>query len=258
VASVTYRPGYDKSDATARWTGRLTELAAAGRVPGAVLGIWADGQLTLAAAGVLSTATGVPVTTDSVFQIGSITKPWGFVLLGRIIEMLDARVWDESLRQRLVGPLGLASTVTLPEEAILHRAAVGHREHPGELDPVSAWMLARALGPAGLITASAADVLAFARVQLDGGVGGAGVRVLSADSVAAMRQPQARIPAAGHAADWVGLPWRLRQWGDRQLFGHDGSTIGQTAYLQIEPDSGVAVCLLTNAADSQTLYQALY
>jgi hypothetical protein len=29
-----------KSDATARWTGRLTELAAAGRVPGAVLGIW--------------------------------------------------------------------------------------------------------------------------------------------------------------------------------------------------------------------------
>jgi CubicO group peptidase (beta-lactamase class C family) len=337
-----------KSDATARWTGRLTELAAAGRVPGAVLGIWADGQLTLAAAGVLSTATGVPVTTDSVFQIGSITKPWtatmimqlveegklsldttiaqvlpglkvgvtdvsqsvtirqllthtsgidgdiftdtgrgddcierymavladaelayppgaaysysnsGFVLLGRIIEVLDGRVWDESLRQRLVGPLGLASTVTLPEEAILHRAAVGHREHPSELDPVSAWMLARALGPAGLITASAADVLTFARVQLDGGVGGAGVRVLSADSVAAMRQPQARIPAAGHAADWVGLPWRLRQWGDRQLFGHDGSTIGQTAYLRIEPDSGVTVCLLTNAADSQTLYHALF
>ncbi|HUD39438.1 MAG TPA: serine hydrolase domain-containing protein [Streptosporangiaceae bacterium] len=337
-----------KSDATAYWTARLTELAAAGQVPGAVLGIWADGQQTLACAGVLSTVTGVPVTSDSVFQLGSITKPWtatmimqlaeegklsldstvaqllpglkvgvtdvsevvtirqllthtsgidgdiftdtgrgddcierymalladagltyppgaaysysnsGFVLLGRIIEVLDGRVWDESLRQRLIGPLGLASTVTLPEEAILRRAAVGHREHPRELDPVSSWMLARALGPAGLITASAADVLAFARMHLDGGIGGDGVRVLSEDSAAAMRQPQARIPTAGHAADWVGLPWRLRQWGDRQLFGHDGSTIGQTAYLRIEPDSGIAVCLLTNAADSQNLYRAVF
>src|ERR1700689_5333332 len=199
-----------KSAATAHWTARLTELAAAGQVPGAVLGIWADGQQTLACAGVLSTVTGVPVTSDSVFQLGSITKPWtatmimqlaeegklsldstvaqllpglkvgvtdvsevvtirqlltqtsgidgdiftdtgrgddcieryvwlladagltyppgaaysysnsGFVLLGRIIEVLDGRVWDESLRQRLIGPLGLASTVTLPEEAILH------------------------------------------------------------------------------------------------------------------------------------------
>jgi CubicO group peptidase (beta-lactamase class C family) len=146
----------------------------------------------------------------------------------------------------------------LPEEAILHRAAVGHREHPRELDPVSSWMLARALGPAGLITASAADVLAFARMHLDGGIGGDGARVLSDDSTAAMRQPQARIPTAGHAADWVGLPWRLRQWGDRRLFGHDGSTIGQTAYLRIEPDSGIAVCLLTNAADSQNLYRAVF
>ncbi len=32
----------------------------------------------------------------------------GFVLLGRIIEVLDGRTWDESLKARLVEPLGLA------------------------------------------------------------------------------------------------------------------------------------------------------
>jgi CubicO group peptidase (beta-lactamase class C family) len=38
----------------------------------------------------------------------------GFVLLGRLIEVLDGVVWDEALRRRLVEPLCLAATVTLP------------------------------------------------------------------------------------------------------------------------------------------------
>jgi CubicO group peptidase (beta-lactamase class C family) len=193
------------------WSDRLRELAEQEGVPGAALGIWADGREYLTADGVLNAATGVPVTPDSLFQVGSITKLWtgtmimqlaqegrltldttvagllpgvrlgipdvsaevtirhllthssgidgdiftdtgrggecierysgglaraprifppgaaysycnsGFVLLGRIIEVLDGREWDASLRGRLVRPLGLAQTVTLPEEAILHR-----------------------------------------------------------------------------------------------------------------------------------------
>ena len=57
----------------------------------------------------------------------------GYVVLGRIIEVLDRQSWDQSLRQRLTRPLRLTRTVTLPEEAILHRA--GRRapslRHPG-------------------------------------------------------------------------------------------------------------------------------
>src|SRR5579862_2040579 len=225
MASV---PVMTNLDATAHWADRLAEHAKATRVRGATLAFWADGQLTLAATGVLSTATGVPVTTDTLFQIGSITKTWtatmimqlidegklsldttvaqvlpglrrlgtgdtasqvtirhllthtsgldgdiftdtgrggdcvqryvedllpdaaqifpvggaysycnsGFVLLGRIIEVLDGREWDVSLRKRLIEPLDLTQTVTLPEEAILHRAAVGHRERPRDEEPV--------------------------------------------------------------------------------------------------------------------------
>lgn len=61
---------------TANWAARLNELAAKARVPGATLGIWRDGQEVLAAHGVLNCATRVPVTGDSVFQVGSITKIW--------------------------------------------------------------------------------------------------------------------------------------------------------------------------------------
>ena len=40
----------------------------------------------------------------------------GFVLLGRMIEVLDGRVWDESLRERLVRPLGELAGITLPAD----------------------------------------------------------------------------------------------------------------------------------------------
>ncbi|GAA3202113.1 hypothetical protein GCM10020255_107310 [Rhodococcus baikonurensis] len=50
----------------------------------------------------------------------------GFVIAGRIIEVLRGKSWDAVLRERIIEPLGLAKTTTLPEETALHRAAVGH------------------------------------------------------------------------------------------------------------------------------------
>jgi CubicO group peptidase (beta-lactamase class C family) len=329
----------------ANWSARLSELAAQARVCGATLGIWSDGQEMLAACGVLNSATQVPVTPDSLFQVGSITKIWtatmimqlieegqlsldttvadalpgirlgssdvggqvtvqhllthtsgidgdiftdtgrgdecvqryveelaaapstfpvgaaysycnsGFVLLGRIIEVLDGQSWDQSLRDRLTGPLGLTRTVTLPEEAILHRAAVGH---DGAGVPVKVWGLPRSIGPAGLITATAGDLLAFARLHLADGILPDGKRILSEASVSAMQQPRAAIPdfAAPDAA--IGLGWRLGTWGGRAIFGHDGDTVGQSAYLRIDPEAQLAACLLTNAAESESLFRALF
>jgi CubicO group peptidase (beta-lactamase class C family) len=343
-----YRLGVHDSDVTARWTIRLRELAKAHHVPGAVLGIWADGQEIVAAHGVLSHATQVDVTPDSLFQIGSITKVWtttmimqligegrlsldstvadvlpgvpigtpdgsgditirhlvthssgidgdvltdtgrgsdcleryaallekvprtfapgdtfsycnsGFILLGRIVEALDGGEWDQSLRRRLIDPLGLKQTVTLPEEAILHRAAVGHREFPHEDETYAIWNIPRSSGPAGIITASAHDVLAFARMHTDGGVSQDGTRILSQDLVQAMQQPQVIIPTAGPDTETVGLAWMLTPWDGKPVIGHDGSTIGQASHLRIAPEAGVAACLLTNASSARGLYQALF
>jgi CubicO group peptidase (beta-lactamase class C family) len=340
--------GTAERDESGHWAQRLGELAEAGRVPGATLGIWAGGRETLAACGVLSMTTQVPVTTDAVFQIGSITKLWtatmimqlaeegrlsldttvaqvlpgarittadvgaqitighllthtsgidgdlftdtgrgddcleryvatlaeasqvfapgqaysysnsGFVLLGRIIEVLDGRSWDVSLRERLIGSLGLSQTVTLPEEAILHRAAVGHRGPPAEDQPVSVWGLPRSIGPAGLITASAADVLAFARMHLAGGTAADGTRVLGAGSVAAMQEQRVTVPGDFGRGGALGVTWRLFQCGDREVIGHDGGTVGQLAYLRVDPQAQVAACLLTNSSRADGVYLKLF
>ena len=180
----------------------------------------------------------------------------GFVVLGRIIEVIDGVDWDVSLRRRLIEPLGLTQTITLPEEAIMHRTAVGHRPRPREREPVPTWMLPRSLGPAGLITSSAGDLLTFARLHLAGGVTASGTRLLSEDSAAQMRRPRVGVPGPG-APDAVGLSWRLNDWDGRPVFGHDGSTAGQNAFLRIDPASRVVVCLLTNASNGEPLYERL-
>jgi CubicO group peptidase (beta-lactamase class C family) len=179
----------------------------------------------------------------------------GFVLLGRVVEVLDGRSWDESLRQRLTIPLGLTRTFTLPEQAILHRSAVGHR---AEGDPVPVWGLPRAVGPASAITTSAHDLLTFARLHLDGGRMPDGRRLLSEASVLAMRQPHAAIPDFAPPGAAVGLGWLLSCWDGRTIIGHDGSTIGQTAYVRIDPQARVAACLLTNSEQSRSMFTPLF
>lgn len=181
----------------------------------------------------------------------------GFVLLGRIVEVLDGTTWDAALRRRLVEPLGLDATVTLPEDALLHRAAVGHHEHPRAAESVATWGLMRGIGPAGLITQSADDLLTFARLPLDGGVTVGGDRLLSPDPTTSMLDEQVRLPEGNGQYDAVGLAWRIYEWDGRRLVGHDGSTLGQKAFLRIDPESRSAVCLLTNSPEAPALYQRI-
>ncbi len=337
------------------WQRRLDALAERHQVPGAVLGILrlcpgGRDELMEAAYGVLNKDTGVPVTTDSLFQIGSITKVWtatqvmqlvdearldldasvldvipelrlpdpeaakrltmrhllthtsgidgdlfidtgrgddclerlvgllggipqnhpvgatwsycnsGFSLAGRIVEKLTGMTWDQALRERIVAPLGLEHTVTLPEDALLYRAAVGHASL-GEAAPsrVSFWGLARSGGPAGQIISTAADVLAFARMHLCAGAAADGTSVLSAESTAAMAGYHASTePDQQTLGDSWGLGWQRFGLDGHRLIGHNGNTHGQAAFLRLLPEQGLAVTLLTNGGNTPDLYEDLY
>ncbi|MFC6162307.1 serine hydrolase [Kribbella jiaozuonensis] len=183
----------------------------------------------------------------------------GFSLAGRVIEKLTGSTWDQALRDRIITPLGLQNTITLPEEALLRSAAVGHVSE-GEEEPKRApvWQLPRSLGPAGLITSTVADALAFARLHLNDGVAPDGTRLLSEDSVTAMAAQQAELPDKYSLGDSWGLGWIRFGWDGRRLIGHDGNTIGQAAFLRVLPDEGLAVVLLTNGGHTRDLYEDLY
>jgi CubicO group peptidase (beta-lactamase class C family) len=103
---------------------------------------------------------------------------------------------------------------------------------------VHVWGLPRSIGPAGLITATPGDLLTFARLHLDGGITADGKRLLSEAAVTAMRSACAAIPEFSAPGSAIGLGWRLSRWGNRTIVGHDGDTIGQSAYLRVDPRPG--------------------
>jgi CubicO group peptidase (beta-lactamase class C family) len=177
----------------------------------------------------------------------------GYVIAGRAIEVLTGMTWDAALRARLLDPLGLQATVTLPEEVLRFRAAYGHTvepEQPVRLAPAP--LLPRSCGPAGLIWATATDALAFARAHMDG------TEVLSDASRAMMLAPQVALPDPWTLGSHWGIGWILYDWDGRRVYGHDGATLGQAAFLRVVPEAGVAIVLLTNGGNAHDLYEELF
>lgn len=336
-------------DAT-HWQSRLDHLCSTHHVPGATLAVLTDGEIHELASGVLHRGTGVATTTDSIFQLGSITKIYtatlimqlvdsghldldapvvdvlpdfatadptatrtittrqllshtggltcdfvldtgrgddclaryveasagvaldcppgtelsyssvGYNVLGRIVEVLTGQTWDEALRERLLSPLGLEQTMTLPEEVLRFRAAMGHFGAPGEdPDPTPAWnMMPRSAGPYGGACATAADVVRMAQLHLRQGLSANDQQLLRPETIQAMQQHQvASTDRWTMSADAWGLGWALYDWSGTRGFGHDGASIGQFAYLRVLPASGVIIALLTNGGGAAGLYDDL-
>jgi CubicO group peptidase (beta-lactamase class C family) len=185
----------------------------------------------------------------------------GFAILGRLIEQMTATTWDVALRERLLRPMGAKTMVTLPEEALAMRVASGHippREEGGPWRVARLQLLPRSNGPAGATPfATTADLLAFARMHLDGGLAQDGAQVLSEASVGAMQSPQYTFEPMGDPAHW-GLGWMLFDWGGERVYGHDGGTIGQSSFMRILPSRKAAVALLTNGGMTGLLYREMF
>jgi len=182
----------------------------------------------------------------------------GYVILGRIVERLTGRTWDDAVRSELAGPLGAHRVTTLPEECMLDRFAVGHVGEFGAPQVVPAWGLPRSLGPAGLITCAADDLLAFASLHLTGGVAPSGQRLLSAELAAEMAAPSVDLPDPYTFGDSWGLGLIRFDWDGHRVIGHDGATLGQHAYLRLAPDEGLAVAVLTNGGNAGDLSQEVF
>jgi hypothetical protein len=55
-----------------------------------------------------------------------------------------------------------------------------------------------------------------------------------------------------------GLGWELFDWPGALVFGHDGGTIGQNAFLRAVPGKDVAIALLTNGGNPIAVYHEVF
>jgi CubicO group peptidase (beta-lactamase class C family) len=169
----------------------------------------------------------------------------GSVIAGALVQRLTATSWYSLIRTRIFEPLGMVHAATLPEEAILHRVAVGHYRNPeggSDLVRTSRAFLPLSFAPCGTtLMMSARDLLAFARVQLGGGSSS----ILSADGISAMRTITVSHEGKRYTyADGIGLGWMVFNNG---LLHHSGGGPGIAAALYVNPVQGWAIAIMANA-----------
>lgn len=186
----------------------------------------------------------------------------GFAVLGRLVEVLRRETYDYAMRHRIFKPLGMKQAMTLAEDALRHRCAVGHIADPK--DPkrqrvAFATHLSHGMKAAGSTPAmSAPDLLKFVAMHLAHGRVGSDSRVVSAASAIAMQRRQVRLQKwAPSAINGWGLGWALEDFGGHKVIGHDGGTIGQYSFLRVSPEKRVAVAMLTNGGDAIAVYREI-
>jgi len=175
----------------------------------------------------------------------------GFMLAGRVVEVVTGQPFEAAMRERVFAPLGLTRSFFFAHEAIVYPTAAGHSlKTPGgdEHEVRREYLLPRNVAPAGGIISDADDLLTFAAFSM-GDVSWHGRRVLSPAALAAMQTPQVRAPSypAAGFAEWCGLNWAIRFSNGVKVVEHGGSISGFQAKLKLVPERRFAIAILTNS-----------
>ena len=159
----------------------------------------------------------------------------GFAVLGRVIEVVSGKSYEQFIRERVFEPLGMKDSFFFVPPEKRDRVAAIYRLRDGRLarwEEIEAFNR-RAVypGPEFGMFSTATDLLAFCRMMLDGGTY-KGRRILSRMSVEAMTQNQTLYTKSAVTRRPVhqGLGWGLN--GDPLFnfpltspgsFGHNGA-----------------------------------
>jgi CubicO group peptidase (beta-lactamase class C family) len=177
----------------------------------------------------------------------------GYLAAGRLVEVLSGATWEDYLRSRLLGPLGMSrSNLSVADLGADPDHATGYERRRGVVVSVPARPIA-AMAPAGAINSCASDMVRWLLAQLgDGQVDGQAV--MSPATVARQQEshivlPEDRtFPASTRHA--YGLGWMIGRYRDHRLVEHGGGIDGFQTECMLLPDDGIGVVVLTNTSSS--------
>ncbi|MCU1586736.1 MAG: beta-lactamase [Frankiales bacterium] len=173
----------------------------------------------------------------------------GFSLAGHLLATVHGTSFEQAVRELVLDPLGLSSSVYFPWDVAHRRHAVGHTVQDGVATPVQIYPAGRALGPSGGLWSSVRDQLAWAAYHLDGSTDG--TAPLLEETRLLMQQPTI---ASRSTIDGIGLSWLLKHHGDVTLITHGGNVSNlQTSAFAVAPAHGIAVTALTTGKHGMTV-----
>jgi D-alanyl-D-alanine carboxypeptidase len=158
---------------------------------------------------------------------------YGFILLGRIVEVVSGQTYDDYVRSHIFARAHMASTGMSPETTALSRRAIGYMSDQGRL-------------------VSNAPTLSYRGTSAGGGYSTVGNFLKFANALMSNRLldpgPTKLLTMGGVTLGGAFHPYDFGSWTPqgRTYLGHDGGAPGMNGDLRIYPDKGYTVVVLAN------------
>jgi CubicO group peptidase (beta-lactamase class C family) len=175
---------------------------------------------------------------NETFKYSNIT----YSLLGEVIAAVSGMTYNDYVSRHVIDRLGLTDTAPelLPDRAADYAtgySALGYADHRLPIDHVDTAAMSAATG----FTSTAQDLVRFAAAQRFGDE-----RLLTDDS---KRRMQHEEWSTVRPDRWYGLGIDLEDADGHRVVGHGGGYPGHITRTTVDPRSGVAISILTNAID---------
>jgi CubicO group peptidase (beta-lactamase class C family) len=178
-----------------------------------------------------------------------------FIAAGQIIPSVTGKSWDDFVKERVFGPLGMVSSSTSSRALQgVEDIATPHMRIDGKTQPI-AWRNLDNGGPAAGINSNVLDMARWIRLQLGRGTF-EGTQLFSNTVANEMWSPQTIIPITPPAPPLpaflkphlsaYGLGWSLTEYRGRLLVRHYGETDGMSSVVAMLPEEKLGVVILTN------------
>ncbi|WP_054248265.1 serine hydrolase domain-containing protein [Rhodococcus opacus] len=184
----------------------------------------------------------------------------GLVVAGRIVEVVTGSVYEDAVQKMLLDPLELSHTHFFSDQIIGRNIAASHNVDDGKavVDP-GFWFFSRSCNPTGSLISSVRDQVRYARFHLGDGTTPKGDRLMSKDSLIAMRSNPGVGGTLQVELTGMGVSWMLRPSAENEtIVQHGGTWAGQRSGFFMVPSRDFAMTVLTNSEGGGKLLNELF
>jgi CubicO group peptidase (beta-lactamase class C family) len=171
-------------------------------------------------------------------------------VLGKVIAEKSGMSWEHFVTQRMIEPLGLASTTVTRTSVPADKLATRHRTYDGKVMPLQKPIRDELVAPAGAVHSSVVDMAQWLKLHLREGNHDSHA-LIKPETVREMHALQHSIPvnppqgSSPYKTRFVGtgLGWFAREYRGHKVVQHGGAWGAEMAFV---PDMDLAVIVLSN------------
>jgi CubicO group peptidase (beta-lactamase class C family) len=198
-----------------------------------------------------------------------------YIVAGKIVAAKSGKTWGETVREKILAPVGMTGTTTsLAEGEAIADQSGAHSKINDRIALVKSMPVANAVGAVGINT-NAEDIAKWMQVLLDNGriaskgmgPDGKPVRLYSdaqakelwtAQTPIRIPEPPAALAATKPNFSAYALGFQLRDYHGQKVAMHGGALQGFYTRVMLVPESKLGIAILTNAESGGALSALQY